>query len=522
MQVYILVLALAGHGALLWGLIHYPLAPDAWLYALVLGAFSVLLGQVGTDLNLGVILGLEATAYYAAILTLGPWAAGLIAILPIYRQAFARGGMSIWWLLRGTGVYALMTIAGGLVYQTLGDLVTPAGGAVPSLLGLALALVTVRLVNEFLLFWATVPAHGLRPALIELRDSQAAAWAVESLAYIPAVLTALFYARLGWDVLLLWLLLLGAAAVALHYLLRARREAAAQLAELSAANSDMSARGARGADVAVRLNRAADELAGYAARLAAALQQQHSVVTGIAATAEELAQQAGTIAEAAGAVDSTSEAALTTAGRGQAAAAGSAAAMASLEHNVREMNARMTALEGRSRLIRRTLGTINNIAGETHLLALNATIEAARAGEQGWRFSVVAQQINGLADQALQAADEIQTTVREIETATADTKEVIEQGLAEMARYTGQVNEARRSMEAILGVVGRASDMAQQIRQATQQQTLASHQVTGAMREITTSLGTASAEGVVVSSAAAELRHLAADLRRLDTEAAHG
>jgi methyl-accepting chemotaxis protein len=180
------------------------------------------------------------------------------------------------------------------------------------------------------------------------------------------------------------------------------------------------------------------------------------------------------------------------------------------------MNTRMGTLETRSRLIHRTLGTINSIADDTHLLALNATIEAEVAGARGLRFAVVAQQINGLAAQALRAAGEIYGTVQEIERATADTKSVIERGLLETQRYTDQVGATRQAMQGILGAVSQASEMAQQIRLATQQQTAASRQVTDAMREIAASTGTASTDGSAVSRAADRLRHLSEALRQVD------
>ncbi|MDQ2806907.1 MAG: hypothetical protein M3Z04_08350 [Chloroflexota bacterium] len=78
------------------------------------------------------------------------------------------------------------------------------------------------------------------------------------------------------------------------------------------------------------------------------------------------------------------------------------------------------------------------------------------------------------------------------------------------------MDDARRAMEGILGAVGRASDMAQQIRLATQQQTQASSQVSDAMREIAGSMGTATAEGAAVYTAAEGLRRLADELRHLD------
>jgi methyl-accepting chemotaxis protein len=518
-KIYAIAIGLGGYGLLLWGLLYYPLSAEDWLYTLALAALCLLFGMIGALLpgRVDLYVGLEGTAYYAAMLVLNPWAAALVAVVAPYahwvrrRQRFTPLAV-----FRNGGMYALMGLAGAGVYRAVAGPARADDITGPVLLGLALALVAVRVVNEVFFFGGGVLAAGMRATLQTQIRNQPTSWAVEAAGYLPALLTALVYVRIGWAALILWLALLIAGALGLYLLVRVRRELNQRLIELGQANAQMTEHEQLEAELAVSLHGAAEELAGYAARLAAALQQQHVAVSEITATIEELARQAGYIADTAGIVDSTSEAALQTAGRGREAAAGSVQAMADLEQNVRAMNERMSALEDRSRLVRRTLQTINNIASETHLLALNATIEAAGAGERGRRFSIVAQQINALADQALQAASEIQVTVREIESATGDTKQVIEQGLAETRRYTGQVDEARRSMEVIVGAVGRASDMAQQIRLATQQQTQASSQVTGAMREIAASMGSASAEGTAVSSAAAHLRRLAVELRHLD------
>lgn len=59
---------------------------------------------------------------------------------------------------------------------------------------------------------------------------------------------------------------------------------------------------------------------------------------------------------------------------------------------------------------------ITDIASQTNLLALNASIEAARAGEAGRGFAVVADEINSLASSTKGLVEQINDTMRKVET----------------------------------------------------------------------------------------------------------
>ena len=75
----------------------------------------------------------------------------------------------------------------------------------------------------------------------------------------------------------------------------------------------------------------------------------------------------------------------------------------------------IVALSEKNKAVRDVISTVNDIAERTNLLALNAAIEAASAGNSGARFSVVAEELKGLADQAKTATGEVRSILEDIE-----------------------------------------------------------------------------------------------------------
>jgi twitching motility protein PilJ len=175
---------------------------------------------------------------------------------------------------------------------------------------------------------------------------------------------------------------------------------------------------------------------------------------------------------------------LDVADRGAQAVQNTIAGMNDIRQQIQETSKRIKRLGESSQEISEIVELISDITEQTNVLALNAAIQAASAGEAGRGFSVVAEEVQRLAERSAEATKQIAALVRTIQT---DTHEAV----AAMERSTQNVVEGARlsdaSGQALAEISGVAKDLAKLIESVsgdTQRQSEIARQVAESMKEI--------------------------------------
>ena len=137
--------------------------------------------------------------------------------------------------------------------------------------------------------------------------------------------------------------------------------------------------------------------------------------------------------------------------------------MKNIEVQVMSSSKVIGELGKRSDEIGQIVETISGIAGQTNLLALNAAIEAARAGEHGRGFAVVAEEVRKLAEQSSEAAGNISALIDTIQKDTASAVESIEQGNKCVEEGTNSVAETGK---AFVGIEEQAAKLTENVEKS--------------------------------------------------------
>ncbi len=165
-------------------------------------------------------------------------------------------------------------------------------------------------------------------------------------------------------------------------------------------------------------------------------------------TGESVLQMAGRINDVSAQAQQTAQVArqsLVTAQTGRNAVQNAIDGMNSIRDQIQDTSKRIKRLGESSQEIGEITELISDITEQTNVLALNAAIQAASAGDAGRGFSVVAEEVQRLAERSADATRQIAAIVRTIQADTLDAVSAMErstQGVVEGARLSDAAGTA--------------------------------------------------------------------------------
>ena len=198
---------------------------------------------------------------------------------------------------------------------------------------------------------------------------------------------------------------------------------------------------------------------------------------------------------------------LAAADKGRAAVQNSISGMNDIREQIQETSKRIKRLGESSQEIGEIVELISDITEQTNVLALNAAIQAASAGEAGRGFSVVAEEVQRLAERSGEATKQIGAIVKTIQADTQDAVAAMEKSTTGVVEGAKLSDAAGQALAEIDHVTKNLATLIGQISSATQTQANATNKVAQNMQDILeitrqTTRGTQQAAGSIRDLAA--------------------
>jgi len=235
---------------------------------------------------------------------------------------------------------------------------------------------------------------------------------------------------------------------------------------------------------ALQVTAATQEAQTVAAQLLQAAQKQSTEIQGTGQSVTQMVQSMNEASKSASDSAKVAESSLRAAETGAQAVQNAIRGMNDIRDQIQETSKRIKRLGESSQEIGEIVQLISDITEQTNVLALNAAIQAASAGEAGRGFTVVAEEVQRLAERSAEATKHIGAIVKSIQRDTQEAVEAMERSTQGVVEGTKTADGADRALREIGQVSNRLAELIGSISDATQRQAGAATKVAASMKNI--------------------------------------
>ncbi len=236
----------------------------------------------------------------------------------------------------------------------------------------------------------------------------------------------------------------------------------------------------------------------------------------IQSTTEQVLSVATTLSSVSTNAEESSKVALRSlaaADKGRLAVQNSISGMNDIREQIQETSKRIKRLGESSQEIGEIVELISDITEQTNVLALNAAIQAASAGEAGRGFSVVAEEVQRLAERSAEATKQIGAIVKTIQADTQDAVAAMDKSTTGVVEGAKLSDAAGQALSEIDSVTKNLADLIQRISSDTQAQASSANKVARNMQDILEINRQTTAGTQQTASSIKELAEVASDLK---------
>jgi twitching motility protein PilJ len=237
-------------------------------------------------------------------------------------------------------------------------------------------------------------------------------------------------------------------------------------------------------DASQQVTAATEQAQSVSGKLLDAAQKQATEIQGAGSAVTQMAQSMIEVSKKAGDSSKVAETSVHAAQKGAQAVQNAIRGMNDIRNQIQETSKRIKRLGESSQEIGEIVQLISDITEQTNVLALNAAIQAASAGEAGRGFTVVAEEVQRLAERSGEATKHISAIVKSIQRDTQDAVEAMERSTQGVVQGTKTADEADQALREIGAVSSQLAELIDSISKATQQQAASATRVAANMKVI--------------------------------------